>query len=226
MPAADLKKRQDSWAEKKKKLANPNFSVSTTRLSVRNFDRAPSRAFPKVETSGARVASPPAQLERLFGRLRCSVSAVLGRGRNAAAAQEFVRQSCAEGDRQRAADRHKTGVGSLTWRLLCFRPPTLPSVFRMPYFFFVCVCVFACIACSHAYGRSFRTICNSRTSIVGPRPIVLDEPLYSLIRPLYIPSLFCRMAFQPDWTVAAYPLQASRIRWKPPSVLPPSSSTV
>jgi hypothetical protein len=34
MPAADLAKRARDWQEKKAKLANPNFSVNRTRLSV------------------------------------------------------------------------------------------------------------------------------------------------------------------------------------------------
>ena len=33
----DMEKRQKGWAEKKKKLRNPNFSVSPTRLAVRNI---------------------------------------------------------------------------------------------------------------------------------------------------------------------------------------------
>jgi nucleolar protein 4 len=35
--AADLRKREAAWAQKKEKLASPNFSVSATRLSVRNL---------------------------------------------------------------------------------------------------------------------------------------------------------------------------------------------
>jgi len=34
---ADLNKRQSAWKEKKEKLKNPNFFISTTRLSIRNI---------------------------------------------------------------------------------------------------------------------------------------------------------------------------------------------
>ena len=37
MPRAELQKREGAWAQKKQKLASPNFAVSSTRLSVRNL---------------------------------------------------------------------------------------------------------------------------------------------------------------------------------------------
>jgi hypothetical protein len=37
LPAADLDRREASWNEKKKRLQNPNFFVSNTRVSVRNL---------------------------------------------------------------------------------------------------------------------------------------------------------------------------------------------
>ena len=36
-PFAELEKRVQAWAEKKKKLENPSYFVSTTRLSFRNL---------------------------------------------------------------------------------------------------------------------------------------------------------------------------------------------
>jgi nucleolar protein 4 len=37
LSAADLDRREASWNEKKKRLQNPNFFVSNTRVSVRNL---------------------------------------------------------------------------------------------------------------------------------------------------------------------------------------------
>ena len=44
MPAADLAKRVRDWQEKKSKLANTNFSVNRTRLSVRNVAKGVTEA--------------------------------------------------------------------------------------------------------------------------------------------------------------------------------------
>ena len=40
LPKADMAKRTKAYAEKKAKLANPNFYVSKTRLCVRNLPTA------------------------------------------------------------------------------------------------------------------------------------------------------------------------------------------